>query len=149
MNAPAMQIVVGAIIAFLLAIIWYMRNNICKHLIEHTNGFWVSEALEGECVLYLNNGELWVIESDSLLDSVSSKRGTYKLLPKSSTRMDIQTYHFRVDGLSGRSKLVQKLTQKNLRLDMYPIEGTCIIYTSEGDILTLIKDHKSGLSLLV
>ncbi len=149
MGVSAIQFCIIAIIAFLLAIIWYMYIRMCKHLIEHTNGFWINETLEGECVLYLNNGELWVIESDSLLDSVSSKRGTYKLLPKSSTQMDMQTYHFRVDGLSGRSKLVQKLTQKDLRLDVYPIEGTCIIYTSEGDILTLIKDHKSGLSLLV
>ena len=61
----------------------------------------------------------------------------------------MRTYKFATDDLSSKSKIGRKLSQSNLHLDLYPIEGTCIIYDDAGDILTLMKDNKSNLELLI
>ncbi len=143
------SLALGILVVGLLLIIWWIAFSIEKHFADHLNGFWTADTLEGQCILYLDAGSMRLIESKSGLDNSSMKQCTYTTTPCTWWNLNMRTYDFKVDGLTSRSHIGQQLSQSGLQVDLYPIEGSCIIHNADGDILTLIKDNKASVSLLV
>jgi hypothetical protein len=142
-------ILLGCLILFLLGALCLIIFNINMHFVEYLNGFWIGETIDGPCIIYLDAGQMRLIESNEVLETSSMKKCSYTLSSKTMIGTSMRTYKFATDDLSSKSKIGRKLSQSNLHLDLYPIEGTCIIYDDVGDILTLMKDNKSNLELLI
>jgi hypothetical protein len=139
----------GSLALLLLIVIIWLTSNVDRHFLEQLNGFWIGSTPNGQCILYLDHGQLRLIESNELVSSSSMEKGSYEIASKTVWNMDMRTYKLRIAGLKGKSEISKQLTQKEVLLDLYPIEGTCIIYDGAGDILTLVKDNKSGLALMI
>lgn len=142
-------ILLGCLILFLLGALCLVMFNINMHFVEYLNGFWIGETIDGQCMIYLDAGQMRLIESNEVLETSSMKKCSYTLSSKTMIGTSMRTYKLSTDGLTSNSKIGRKLRQSNLHLDLYPIEGTCIIYDDTGDILTLMKDNKSNLELLI
>lgn len=140
----------GCLILFLLGVIYWIVDSIDQHFVEYLHGFWAGDTIDGHCVLYLDSDHhMRLIESNDLMETASMKKGKYSLRSKTIIDLNVRKYRLIINDLDSKSTIGQKLNQSNLWLDLYPIEGTCIIYDDSGDILTLAKDHKSNLALMI
>lgn len=132
------------LIAVLLLIIVWLVWTIDQHFAEHLNGFWTAETMDGPCILYLDSGNLRLIEANSVV-----KKGSYSVNALTWWGLGMRTYSLKVNNLTSKSNLGKQLQSSDLRLDLYPIEGTCVLHDSTGDILTLVKDNQASVSLLL
>jgi hypothetical protein len=143
------NIILGTCLVLGLVCIYWIISTIDQHFEEYLYGFWAGETVDGPCILYLDKDHIRLIESNEMMESASMKKGTYRLKSKSTIGMNLRSYSLTTSTLSSKSPIGRRLSQPNLSLDLYPIEGTCIIYDDSGDILTLIKDNKSNIELLI
>jgi hypothetical protein len=143
------NIILGGCLVLCLVCIYWIIHTIDQHFEEYLYGFWSGETVDGPCILYLDKDHIRVIEANEIMESTSMKKGTYQLNSKSILGMSLRSHTLTISGLSSKSTIGRQLSQPNLYLDLYPIEGTCIIYDDSGDILTLIKDNQSNINLLL
>lgn len=139
----------GCLVLVFIILMCWIFSTINQHFEEYMYGFWCGETLDGPCILHLDKDQIRLIEPNALSGVTSIKKGTYNLSSRTMFNMNLRKYSLSINDLTSKSKIGRKLSESNLCLDLYPIEGTCIIHNDTGDILTLIKDNKSTIDLLL
>ena len=144
------RMIVAGCILMCLIIIYWVSTAVRDHFAEYIYGFWCGETVDGACIIYLDrDGDIHLTESNEVMNTTSMAKGQYTLNSQSTFGMSMRSYSFSVNDWSRKTSIGQRLSQPNLSIDLYPIEGTLIIYGSDGDIITLVKDNKSNIELLL
>lgn len=140
------------VILILLITLIYLYKAIDNHFISYLNGFWTSNTIDGQCILYFDGSTIQINELDELTESTIENKYLYDLKSISHFDLLMRTYTIKLCNPISKSDLTSNisnlLNNKKLFMDLYPIEGTCIIYDNDGDILTLIKDNETNISLI-
>ena len=141
------NIVLAIVIISLIVICIYLHQILNDYFIKHLNGFWISNTIEGQCILYFDKDNIRIINVNEILESKTDYNCTYELSSQTYFNFYTRTYKLKINDIS--NKISKILNKPNLFIDLYPIEGACVIYDNDGDLLTFIKDNQSSVELLV
>lgn len=144
-------ILITLVVALLTAIIVLFINmyKCDKYFIDYLDGFWVGKTIDGQIILYLDNGSIRIIETNDILETSITDKCKYELTKKTWFDMYDRSYELKLmetDKIT--SKIGKLLASKKMIIDLFSIEGTCIIRDNTKDIITLVKDINANLSLL-
>jgi hypothetical protein len=138
----------GGVILVLMVVLIWITSNLSAHFLEQLNGFWVGATERGQFIVYLDRGQMRVIESTDLVGSSPVEKGSYEISSSSVWDMDVRHYRLRISGLKGRGDIGKRLARGDIGLDLYSVEGTCILHDGDGDLIVLVKDNQTGLSIM-
>lgn len=135
------------VVVISLCIHMYTCNS---YFTDYLDGFWVGDTVDGQVLFYFDNGSLRIVESNGILETSVTDKCKYQLYKKSWFSMYDRSYDLTlIDTDKIKSKIGKSLVGKKIVIDLFSIEGTCIIRDDKKDIITLVKDIHSNLSLLV
>lgn len=121
-----------------------------SYFVNYLDGFWVGDTVDGQVLFYFDNDSLRIVESNGVLETSMTDKCKYKINKKTWFSMYDRSYDLILTETNKvKSKIGKLLIDKKIVIDLFSIEGTCIIRDDKKDIVTLVKDIHSNLSLLV
>lgn len=123
-----------------------------NHFEEYINGFWTGDTIDGNVLLYFDDSHIRIIETDPINETVNADRMKYELANMNWLELYNRKYRINIicpDGYKFKTSLGHTIHKGNTIIDLFPIEGTMIVADNNEDLVTLIKDIKSNLFMLV
>lgn len=150
-NTNTVIAITGTTIIIVAVISLCIHMYICNsYFVDYLDGFWLGDTVDGQVLFYFDNGSIRIIESNGILETSVTDKCKYQLCKKTWFSMYDRSYDLILTETDKiRSKIGKTLVGKKVVIDLFSIEGTCIIHDDKKDIITLVKDIHSNLSLLV